>query len=206
MRITGEHGFSASRDRVWDALQDPRLLAASLPGVRRLEPTGPHAFALTVDAGVGAVKGTYEGTFRLEDLEAPESCTVHADVSGRTGSVRARARMLLEDAPCAGARLEYVVHADLTGPLAGVGQRLVGSAARRTTEQFLASLDETIAAEDRPAPADGAQAGAAAPPGTVVAVPEDAGGTDPKVVAASALAGFGLALAAVALGRWTARR
>jgi carbon monoxide dehydrogenase subunit G len=50
MRITGEHGFSASRDRVWDALQDPRLLAASLPGVRRLEPTGPHAFALTVDA------------------------------------------------------------------------------------------------------------------------------------------------------------
>ena len=195
MRIAGEHGFTASREQVWAALQDPRLLAAALPGARRLEPTGSDAYALTVDVGVGSVTGTYEGTFALEDKRAGESCTVRASASGRPGSVQAVARMRLRDGPDGGAALAYEADADVTGPLAGVGQRLVCGAARRTTEQFLGRLDELIAAppaeEHGPVPA-------------VAAAPR--GGTDPRVVAGSALAGFVLALIGVAVGRWTARR
>ena len=41
MKITGEHAFVSSRERVWAALEDPQMLANALPGVKRLDVTGP---------------------------------------------------------------------------------------------------------------------------------------------------------------------
>ena len=143
MKINGDHDFRASRAQVWDALNDPEILAATLPGARRLEPTGPDEYALSVDVGVGSVRGTYEGTFALSDKQERESCTVTATASGRPGSVTAVASMRLADNG-EGARMSYEADANVTGPLAGVGQRLMGAAARRTTEQFLSALDERI--------------------------------------------------------------
>jgi uncharacterized protein len=197
MDMTGEYRIPAPRQRVWEALNDPEILAATLPGARRLEPTGTDEYALTVDVGVGSVRGTYEGTFALTDKHERESCTVTATASGRPGSVTATASMRLSDNG-EGARMSYEADANVTGPLAGVGQRLMGAAARRTTEQFLSALDERIVSG---APA----AAAAAEPGAAI-VPAPRGGTDPKVVVASALGGFVLALVGVAVGRWTARR
>jgi carbon monoxide dehydrogenase subunit G len=197
MKVTGEHGFTAARGQVWDALQDADVLAATLPGARSLVPTGPDEYALTIDVGVGSVRGTYEGTFALTDKEEREGCTVRASASGRPGSVTAVARMRLSD-DGQGARMTYDADASVTGPLAGVGQRLMGAAARRTTEQFLSALDERIVR--------GAPEVAAAEPGAAIvpaAAPPPPGA---KVIVASALGGFTLALIGVAVGRWTARR
>jgi carbon monoxide dehydrogenase subunit G len=203
MKVSGEHQFRASRAQVWEALNDPEILATTLPGARRLEPTGPDAYALTVDVGVGSVKGTYEGTFALTDKQERERCTVKATATGRPGSVSATASMHLSD-DGQGARMSYEADANVTGPLAGVGQRLMGAAARRTTEQFLSALDERIVS-GAPAPAAAAEAEAGAPRYELerAAAPQAAGA---KVIVASALGGFALALIGVAVGRWTARR
>ena len=202
MKVAGEHEFRATRAQVWDALQDPDVLAATLPGARRLVPTGPDAYELTIDVGVGSVKGTYEGTFALADKVERESCTVRASASGRPGSVTAEARMRLSGDDRA--RMAYEADANVTGPLAGVGQRLMGAAARRTTEQFLTALDERIVSGPAVAPA--AAAAQEREPGAAVVPAAPRGGTDAKVVVASALGGFALALVGVAVGRWTARR
>jgi uncharacterized protein len=199
MKVSGDHEFRASRGQVWDALQDPDVLAATLPGARRLVPSGPDAYEISIDVGVGSVRGTYEGTFALADKVEREACTVRATASGRPGSVTAEARMRLSGDDRA--RMTYEADANVTGPLAGVGQRLMGAAARRTTEQFLSALDSRIV-EGAPAAAPAA----AAEPGAAVvrAAPRAAG--DAKVIVASALGGFVLALVGVAVGRWTARR
>jgi uncharacterized protein len=196
MKVTGEHEFRASREQVWKALLDPDALAATLPGARRLEPTAADEYAITIDVGVGSVKGTYDGTFSLTDMVEREACTVRATASGRPGSVTTEARMRLEGDERA--RMTYEADANVTGPLAGVGQRLMGAAARRTTEQFLSALDDYI--EAPPA------AVAAAEPGAAVVPAAPRAATDAKVIVASALGGFALALVGVAVGRWTARR
>jgi uncharacterized protein len=192
MKITGEHTFTQSRDAVWRALHDPAALRAALPGARMCEPTGDDAYAISVDVGVGSVKGTFDGSFALTDEEAPEACTVRASATGRPGSVSVVARMRMSGDGV----LSYEADATVTGPLAGVGQRLMAAAAKRTTAQFLSALDEHIAA---PATAPMEPARELEP------VPAR-GGTDPKVVVASALGGFLLALVGVAVGRWSARR
>jgi uncharacterized protein len=109
--------------------------------------------------------------------------------------VTAVARMRLGDGD-RGATLAYEADATVTGPLAGVGQRLMGAAARRTTEQFLVALDRRIgAAPEEEAPAE-----------RRYEIEPRRAGADAKVIAASALGGFLLALIGVAVGRWTARR
>jgi uncharacterized protein len=198
MRIEGEHAFTAARERVWDALEDPELLARALPGAQRLEEVGTDEYALTVSVGVGSVRGTYEGTFALADKQPGESCTVRASASGGPGSVETVARMTLRDADGGGALLAYEADANVTGALAGVGQRLVAAAARRTTRQFLEALDREIAA---PAPAAES---------LEVSLPTKARAVRPRgdamTIALSALTGAAIALAGVAVGRWSARR
>jgi uncharacterized protein len=201
MKVGGEHRFTHPRDEVWRALLDPAALSSTLPGARRLEPTGPDEYAITIDVGVGAVKGTYDGTFALKDKVEREACTVTASASGRPGSVTAVAQMRLKDGDGGDAVMTYEADADVTGPLAGVGQRLMGAAARRTTEQFLQALDDYITQPTA------ARATAAAPAEAGREIERAAPvAADAKVIVASALGGFTLALVAVAVGRWTARR
>ena len=198
MKVSGEHRFTASREQVWEALLDPDMLAATLPGARRLVTCGTDEYEITVDVGVGSVRGTYEGSFALTDKVPVEACTVRATASGRPGTVTTVARMRLSDAE-GGAMLAYEADAGVTGPLAGVGQRLMGAAARRTTEQFLRALDERIGTPPTEPGAAPSQAVAERP-----APPR--GGADARVIGISALAGAAVALLGVAVGRWSARR
>lgn len=201
MKVTGEHQFTHSSTEVWKALLDPSVLAATLPGARRLEPTGADEYAITVDVGVGSVKGTYEGTFALTDLKEPESCTVNARASGRPGSVSVVARMSMADDAHEDAVLTYEADATVTGPLAGVGQRLMGAAAKRTTSQFLQALDDYISEP----PEERLEGAGEATQLYEIERARPAVAADTRVVVGSALAGFVLALIGVAVGRWTAR-
>jgi uncharacterized protein len=205
MKITGEHAFVSSRERVWAALEDPQMLANAMPGVKRLDVTGPDEYALTVSVGVGSVKGRYDGTLRITDKLQAESCTVRANATGGPGSVEAVAQMRMRDGENGGALLTYEADANVTGPLAGVGQRLIGSAAKRTTREFLEGLDRQIQSPEAPTEAEGQQA-VPAERRSFVPAPTTARGTDPVVIALSVLAGFLLALIGVGVGRWTARR
>ena len=40
MKVAGEYTFDAPQDVVWDALQDPEVLAAVMPGCEKLELIG----------------------------------------------------------------------------------------------------------------------------------------------------------------------
>jgi carbon monoxide dehydrogenase subunit G len=197
MKVTGEHAFVASREQVWAGLHDPDVLAATLPGARRCDPTAENEYAIAVDVGVGSVKGTYDGVFTVTDTAEGEACTVRAHASGRPGNVEAVAQMRLVDGD-AGVRMTYEADATVTGPLAGVGQRLMAAAARRTTEQFLSALDNHLVAP--PAAAAGA-----APASREIERAQPAA-NQTRLIVGSALGGFLLALLGVAVGRWTARR
>jgi carbon monoxide dehydrogenase subunit G len=51
MKVTGSATIAAPLPRVWAALQDPAVLARTIPGCRSLEATGPDAYRMTVSAG-----------------------------------------------------------------------------------------------------------------------------------------------------------
>lgn len=203
MKVAGSHEFRSSRSDVWKALQDPAILATTLPGARSLEVVGPDRYKITADFGVGSVKSVYDGTFSIEDKQEPESCVLRGSARGAGGSIEVVAHSRLSDNG-AGTVLTYEADARLTGPIAGVGQRMIAAASKRMSGQFFGAIDRTLIEGPVAVEAFAAEAAAQPVEGRVYAgrAPAPA---DNRSFILGMLVGFALALIGVAVGRRTAR-
>jgi uncharacterized protein len=144
MRINGTAELAAAPDRVFEALNDPAVLAAAIPGCESLQRVSDDTYAMTVTAGVASIKGTYEGRVVLADQQPPHSFTLRANGSGAPGSVDATVGVRL--APQGeGTRVEYDADAVVGGMVGGVGQRMLTGVSRRMAAQFFGSVDRVIA-------------------------------------------------------------
>src|SRR5918912_378666 len=174
MRIEGRYRFAAPRQRVWAALQDPAMLAATLPGVRRLEVLEPDRYAVSLDLGVGAVRGTYDGEVTVADRVEGEACTLRGSGRGAAGPAEVEARVRLRDDGDGATLLDYQADARIAGPVAGVGQRMLAAAARKNAELFLGGVDQALSGAATPT-APATEAPATAAPATLAPVAGPAG-------------------------------
>jgi uncharacterized protein len=215
VRITGDAQVHAPAQQVWDALLDPAVLVRSIPGCERLETTGEHSYAMTVTAGVAAIRGTYTGTCTLRDLEAPTSLVLSGEGSGAPGTVSAEVRVRLSEDGDGTTALTWDADTSVGGMVAGVGQRMLGSATRRLAAEFFRNLEGTLgedaatqaasAAEPASAlsPPGGGQEGAGAPPQRVFAAPS---GPPRDRFLEGVVVGAGLVASGVVLGILAGRR
>lgn len=175
MRISGTADLAAPPAKVFETLNDPAVLAATIPGCRALQQVSSDVYAMTVTAGVASVKGTYEGRVTLSDQEPPRSFRLRASGSGAPGSVDATVDVRLAERD-GGTHLEYEADAVVGGMVGGVGQRMLTGVARRMAGQFFGAVDEVIA-RGLPAPAAAA------------AAPDEAVAASPAVVGTASVAG-----------------
>jgi uncharacterized protein len=155
MLVEGTHVVTnATRERVFEALADPGVLARTLPGCRELAVIDTDSYSLAVEAGVGAARGMYQGQVSIDERVAPRLYVATLDARGGPGSVKARLRAELE-ARGEDTAVAYSVDSELVGSIAGVGQRVLAGVARRTSADFFDAIERDLAA---------ATAGGGAPP------------------------------------------
>jgi uncharacterized protein len=147
VKVSGSAVLKADVGRVYEALTDPRTLAAAIPGCERLELVAPDVYDMVVTVGVGSIKGTYKGRVELADRAAPRSFTLRASGAGAPGTVSAECRMLLVDEAPARTRVEYDADAVIGGVVGGVGQRMLGGVARKLAGQFFHGMDGLLTRE-----------------------------------------------------------
>jgi uncharacterized protein len=191
VRITGSHHVEVPRERLWAALQDPAVLARTLPGCESLTALGDDAYAATLTAGVASIKGTYTGQVKLHDKQPPETYRLVADGSGGPGTIHADAQVRLEDGGGT-TTVHYEADAVVGGMIGGVGQRMIAGAARRTAGEFFDAVAQDVLYGAAPAAAGmpGGPAAAALGGGELAGV--GAGPSDAGVgVSAGAAAGAG---------------
>ncbi|MCK2217402.1 carbon monoxide dehydrogenase subunit G [Actinomadura sp. ATCC 31491] len=147
MRVAGSAVIGVQRDRLWAALQDPAVLVRTIPGCERLEETGPGAYRMTVNAGVASVKGVYQGEVVLTEPVPPEGFTLKARGQGAPGTVEAIVQLRLSElAEAAATRVDYDAEAVIGGMIGGVGQRMLGSVAKRTAGEFFSAVERQLCA------------------------------------------------------------
>lgn len=161
MKVEGSAVLGIERDRVWDALQDPAVLVRTIPGCERLEETGPDTYRMTVSAGVASIKGVYQGEVALSGHARPEGFVLRARGQGAPGTVDATVRVRLSEVD-GGTRIDYDADAVVGGMIGGVGQRMLGSVAKRTAGEFFAAVETQLVA---------ALAGTAGAPAGVIPLP-----------------------------------
>jgi carbon monoxide dehydrogenase subunit G len=231
MRITGTSTLTADRATVWRALNDPAVLVRCIPGCQRLEALGDDAYAMTVAAGVGSIKGVYDGQVRLTDQEDPDSFRMQAKGAGAAGTIGAEVLVTLEESGTGGTSLSYDADATVGGMIGGVGQRMLVGVSKRMAAEFFDNVDAALAGEAMEG-ADGRAAGSGAavdgsggrreaPDGSGAPVPAERTGVPGAVYTRSApaasdvagpafargvVAGAAAALAGALVGAWISRR
>ena len=213
MKVSGTHDLAVPRERVFDALQDPAVLARTLPGCQQLEVSGEDTYTATLHAGVASVKGTYTGSVTLLEKSAPDSYRMRAEGAGGPGTIAADAVIRLEENGD-GTTVHYDADAIVGGMIGGVGQRMLVGVARKTAGEFFTNVErELTGAAPVPVAAGAPEAGPAETPagppsvGTVYAgaPPAPAADTQKLELLIAALVGAAVALLGVLVGRRSAR-
>lgn len=143
MILLGNYHFKADQGIVWAALNDPAVLKAATPGCESLTPIGQDAWDADLKIGLAGIKGSYKGQIRLLDKFPPHRYTLQISAKGPTGIVEAKVRIDLAPGET-GTELRYEGEARVSGPVAGIGQRLLGGAAKLILGQFFAGIEKHL--------------------------------------------------------------
>ncbi len=164
MKVSGTATLHATRDAVWEALNDPAVLVRTIPGCQRLESIGDDAYRMTITAGVASIKGVYTGEVRLTDQKPPDTFVLKAAGAGAPGTVGADVLVTLTDSGET-TTLTYDADAIVGGMVGGVGQRMLTGVAKKTAGEFFDAVNDVLtgkAPTAAAAPQVGAGSGSAA--------------------------------------------
>jgi carbon monoxide dehydrogenase subunit G len=205
MKFTGENTLHAPVEQAWDALLDPAVLVRTIPGCERLEALpadqGENAYAMTVTAGVAAIKGTYSGSCVLTDLQPHESLVMKLDGAGAPGTIGATVDVRFAAGADDVTTISYDADAIVGGMVGGVGQRMLTSVSRRMAGEFFGNVDAVLTGA-APGAAVAEAGGAPAQPGVFTAPPRPAAASSQR----DFLTGVAVGAALVALGVLIGRR
>ncbi len=145
MDISGEFDIPASRQQVWEALNDPDVLAQCIPGCESIERESDTAFVAKMKAKIGPVKARFESRILLSNLNPPQSYTISGEgKGGPAGFGKGSADVTLAEID-GNTTLHYTAKLLVGGKLAQVGSRLVGGAARKIANDFFGKFVEVVA-------------------------------------------------------------
>ena len=143
MKVAGSYQVTATAEKVWNALTDPQSLSGCIPGCDGLEPTGQDEYKATMTVGVGPVKGRYNAKISMLDQEPFRSFRLVVEGSGNSGFVNGEATITMDEQE-GQTTIGVDSDAQVGGPVARVGQRLMESVARMIMDNFFKCLRETI--------------------------------------------------------------
>src|SRR3974390_1742892 len=145
MNMSGEQRIDAPRQRVWEALNDPNILRASIPGCLSLEKEADDRFAATVEVKVGPIGARFKGAVALTNPDPPNGCTLILQGNGGiTGSVKGNAKVRLrEDAGTT--LIAYDVDAEVSGRMAQLGGPVIDATAKQLAGKFFTRFGEVVA-------------------------------------------------------------
>ena len=137
MEMSGEHKINASKQEVWDSLNDPEVLKKAIPGCESIEKTSETELVATVKAKVGPVSAKFSGKVTLTNINAPNSYTISGEgQGGPAGFGKGSADVSLEEDSKNSTILKFSATAQVGGKLAQIGTRLIDGAAKKIAGQF----------------------------------------------------------------------
>ena len=153
MQMKGEQHVAATRRQVWDALNDPSVLAQCIPGCQNLECDGDNSFIAVAEVKIGPIGARFKGSVQLSDIDAPNGYSITGSGNGGiAGNAKGGAKVRLSDAPGGGTLVSYTVDAEVGGRMAQLGGPIIDATAKNLAGKFFARFGEVVSRTAEPAP------------------------------------------------------
>jgi len=143
MELNGSYTFDAPPARVWDLLMDPAVISSCIPGCDAFEPDGEDRYKVKLTVGIAAITGAYEGVVAISEKVAPSSYRLTVEGQGKPGFAKGNSSIALRaDGDKTIVDVSGTVHTG--GPIARVGQRLIGGVSKMMLDRFFSCLQGKV--------------------------------------------------------------
>ena len=144
MDMQASRQLAVTQQQAWNALNDPAVLKACIPGCDKVEVIGENQYAIAMALKIGPVSAKFTGKITLSEINPPTSYKLSFEGQGGVagfGKGSAEVTLTPNDDGC---ELAYTVHASVGGKIAQLGQRLIDGAAKSMAEDFFKRFDEEM--------------------------------------------------------------
>jgi carbon monoxide dehydrogenase subunit G len=132
-----------SRETLWKALLDPKVLARLIPGIEKFDEVSPDKYAVTARLGLPSVRGVYSGIVEISEKNEPSSYRLRGDGKGTQGWAKGDVLITLTVAEN-DTKVNIKAHASVGGPIVGVGQRMMEGITKSMARDFFKALDSEL--------------------------------------------------------------
>ena len=136
MDMSGERRIQAPRQKIWDALNDPEILKACIPGCDSMERLSDTEMKASAAIKIGPIAARFGGKVTLSDIDPPNGYTISGEGQGGVaGFAKGGATVRLREDGDATV-LSYDVNAQVGGKIAQLGARLIDASAKQMADIF----------------------------------------------------------------------
>jgi len=183
VNVSGERTFDAPRATVWQVLNDPAAMAATMPGVESFDVHDDKRWTANVKIplGLGGLKMKVD--MEKTDERDLEMAVMHIKGQGVGAMMNMETRFELSDAD-AGTTMTWKADVKIAGPVGSMGQRVLQPIVNQQVQHVLAALDKQVMEAKAGASSQGAGdsagggSGTSPTPSTGAAAPPAEGPTD----------------------------
>ena len=139
MKIGGSHTLPLPQQKAYALLQDPDVLARSIPGCDSLVKTGEDEYQMKMKLAIASISGAFDGKVRITDQTPPTSFRMTVEGTGKIGFMKGEGLLKLTpngDATAVG----YEGDVQVGGTIAAVGQRLLDTTSKMIIKRFFDKL------------------------------------------------------------------
>ena len=145
MELKGSHIIEATPETLWKMLMDTELLSKIIPGISKLEKTGPTSYKSILEIKAGPISTSFTGDAQMEDIIEPTKFTLKMQQSNKMGNANSIMKIDLKPVNAMETEVVFDGEVKITGLLGSMGEKVLGGVANMLTKQFFANLDHEVA-------------------------------------------------------------
>lgn len=144
LEYSGQEKIPASQDAVWAFVNDPERIGHCLPEVIDVTVRDPTHFDAAVRVAVGPVRGKFNLKFELQPDEAARRMNMKITGGGFGSALDLTAGAEIVDGGAGSTLLNWQGEAQMRGPVAAVGGRVLDGQAQKLITQTFANVREKL--------------------------------------------------------------
>ena len=148
MKLTGSYQINLEKQKVWESLNNPKILKQAIPGCEEFKKNSDTEFTAKATNKIGPFNASFTGDIELKDLNPPNSYKITGSGNSPVGFATGEAIVTLEDNE-GGTKLIYDVEANVGGKIAQVGSRLIDMTAKKMADIFFGKFSELIVPQSK---------------------------------------------------------
>ena len=143
MKLAGSYKLNATKEIVWQALNDPNVLKQCVPGCESFKKESDTIFTVTATNQIGPMNATFSGTVTLSNIQENQSYTIKGEGQSSVGFANGSADVKLTEKN-GSTTLIYEVNVNVGGKIAQLGSRLIDGVAKKMSDYFFGRFSDLV--------------------------------------------------------------